>query len=156
MVGLSLLGADIWLDFFVEFILDVWLFFSDRPQTAKGSSGLIFLMKILWRKFWKHSARWVYLPNPSSTGRVWHKVSFQTEWSWFEFIVFLLLDWLPNQGQRSQFPLLFTHRWWENSWIHSFTKGMNSVKSKQPYTGVKRGSPISFSVVTSMLSVHPM
>ena len=33
-----------------------------------------------------------------------HKV----EYSWFEFRVFLLLNWLPNQRERSQSAVLFT------------------------------------------------
>ena len=33
----------------------------------------------------------------------------------FEFRVFLLLNWLPYQGQRAQFALLSTHSWRKNN-----------------------------------------
>ena len=45
-----------------------------------------------------------YLPNPSHiAGCDTRSISK----GWFEFIVFLLLDWLPNQGLRTESALLF-------------------------------------------------
>ena len=41
-------------------------------------------------------------------------VSLLTEFHRLEFRVFLFLDWLPNQGLRTQSVLLFTHNWREN------------------------------------------
>ena len=38
------------------------------------------------------------LLNLSVTGRMWRKANFQVEYSWFEFRVFLLLDWLLNEN----------------------------------------------------------
>ena len=35
----------------------------------------------------------MYLLNLSAKGGMWHKVSFQAEYGWFEFRVFLLLDY---------------------------------------------------------------
>ena len=43
----------------------------------------------------------------------------------FEFSVFLLLDWLPNQGLRTQSTLLFSHSWRENNWSHTFPEDIN-------------------------------
>ena len=40
----------------------------------------------------------MYLLKPSTTNRMQHKVNFLMEYSWFEFRVFFLLDWLPNQN----------------------------------------------------------
>ena len=34
----------------------------------------------------------MYLPNPSTIGRMQHEVTFYAELSWFEFIVFFLQD----------------------------------------------------------------
>ena len=42
------------------------------------------------------------------------------EFDRFEFRVFLLLDWLPHQGWRTQSVLQFTHSWKENNWIDAF------------------------------------
>ena len=44
----------------------------------------------------------------------------------FKFRVFLLLDCLPYQGWRA-LSILFTHCWKENSWIHTFLKGISVV-----------------------------
>ena len=44
------------------------------------------------------------LPNPFSTSRKRHKISFLAEYSWFQFRVFLLLDRLPYQSLRFYFP----------------------------------------------------
>ena len=46
----------------------------------------------------------------------------QVEFNRFEFRVFILLDWLPNQGERTQSALLFTHNWRENNWIYTFSR----------------------------------
>ena len=40
----------------------------------------------------------VYISQPYSTDRMRHQVNFQAGFNRFEFRVFLLLDWLPNQG----------------------------------------------------------
>ena len=37
------------------------------------------------------------------------------------------LDWLSNQGERSQCVLLFAYTWRENSWIHTFPKGISAM-----------------------------
>ena len=40
---------------------------------------------------------------------MWHKVNFQVAYSWFEFIFFLLLVWLPYRCKRRQSDLIFIH-----------------------------------------------
>ena len=45
----------------------------------------------------------------------------------FKFKVFILLDWFPYQGQRAQSALLFTHSWRENSWMHTFPRGVSAI-----------------------------
>ena len=41
--------------------------------------------------------------------------------------VFLLPDYLPRQGWRTQSVLLFTHNWRENNWNHTFPKGSSTM-----------------------------
>ena len=41
-------------------------------------------------------------------------------YDWFEFRVFLLLNWLPKQDERTQSALIFTHSWKDNRCIHAF------------------------------------
>ena len=41
--------------------------------------------------------RRMYIPNPSTMDRLWHKVSFLAEYSWFECRDFLLQNWLLYQ-----------------------------------------------------------
>ena len=36
--------------------------------------------------------------NATAKSKMWHKVSFKFKLSWFEFRIFLFLDWLPYQG----------------------------------------------------------
>ena len=57
---------------------------------------------------------------------MWHEVNFKAEYSWFEFRVFLHLDWLPLKKKKKQFALLYTH-WWgvEKRWIHMFLKDIS-------------------------------
>ena len=69
----------------------------------------------------------VYIYQPLHTGRMWHKVNFKVEFNMFEFRVFPLFDWLPNQSQRTQSALLSTHSWRENHWIHTFLKGISAI-----------------------------
>ena len=40
--------------------------------------------------------------------------------------VSFLLDWLPYQGWRTQFALLFTHGWRVEEWIHAFPKNIST------------------------------
>ena len=44
-------------------------------------------------------------------------------------LVFTLLDWLPNQGKRTQSALLFTHNCGENNWIPAFPKGFSAIRN---------------------------
>ena len=46
----------------------------------------------------------------------------------FWFGVFLLLDWLPNRGLRTQSSLLFIHSWTENNWNHTFPKDISVMQ----------------------------
>ena len=50
----------------------------------------------------------ISLPNPSTMSRIRHKFNFKAEFRWFEFKVFLLLDWFLKQVKRSQSPLPIT------------------------------------------------
>ena len=70
-----------------------------------------------------------HIYQPLRSGRMWHKVNFYAEFNGFEFRVFLLLDYLPNQGWRTQSTLLFTHCWRENNWIHIFPKGISAMRN---------------------------
>ena len=66
--------------------------------------------------------------NVSAADRILYKVDFSAEYSWFEFRVFILLDWFPNQDSRIQSTRLFIHSWgvWgKNKWIHAFTKNIS-------------------------------
>ena len=70
----------------------------------------------IWESFLLLSVVWnyktclygsVYVPNPSVIDRMWHKVNFLSNVSWYELWVFLLLDGLPYQGQRTKFAYYF-------------------------------------------------
>ena len=83
--------------------------------------------------FYLHVIAWqsVYLPDPSSTNRMWHKINLYAEQSSFDFRVFLLLDWLPKQKAKepslpNYFPI--NEGRWEKRVIHAFPK-YNCVKS---------------------------
>ena len=52
----------------------------------------------------------IYIDNISVMDRMWLKANFQIFNSEFSF---LLLVWLPNQGKRTQYAILFTHSWGE-------------------------------------------
>ena len=41
--------------------------------------------------------------------------------------VFFFLGWLLYQGYRTPSALLFAHSWRENSWIHTFSKGISTM-----------------------------
>ena len=62
------------------------------------------------------------------------------------FRVFLLLDWLPNQGWKTHSALLFTHSWRENKRIHTFPKGISVCKMQSASSRIWTGLavPISF------------
>ena len=64
-----------------------------------------------------------HIYQPHRTCRIWHKVNFWAEFNRFQFRVFLLL------GRRTQSVLLFAHSWRENSWIHTFPKGISEMQS---------------------------
>ena len=49
----------------------------------------------------------MYLLNPYVTGKIWHKFNFLVKYSWFEFRVFLILDYLPNQGKNLVCPTIY-------------------------------------------------
>ena len=68
----------------------------------------------------------IYLPNPPHEQEETQGQIF-VEFNWFEFRVFLFLDWLPNLGWRPQSALLFTHNWKEDIWIHTFPKGVSAM-----------------------------
>ena len=53
---------------------------------------------------------YIYFPNLSIIDSMWHKVNFLAKGSCVEFSIFLLLDWLPNWGQKTQPALLFMVR----------------------------------------------
>ena len=72
----------------------------------------------------------MYIPNPSTINRIWHKVNLSVELNRFKFRVFLLRDQLPYQCKRTQTALLFTF-----SWMHTFPKGIKTVKCKKPCPG---------------------
>ena len=63
--------------------------------------------------------------NPFRAGRIWYNAFLKAEFYWFEFGLFLLLDWLPHQGQRAQTLLPFFHSWKKNTWIHTFPNGFS-------------------------------
>ena len=63
----------------------------------------------------------LYLPNPSTLGKMWYEFNFQIEYSWFKFRVFFL-DLLPNQVYRTHFALLFIYSRRKIRWIHAFPK----------------------------------
>ena len=70
------------------------------------------------------------LYNHFTMGSIWHKVCFvlfffyRSKLRWFEFRVFLLLDWLPKQGSRIQSALLFTHSWGRADELMYFLKAL--------------------------------
>ena len=55
------------------------------------------------------------------------RLIFKAEFNRTYFRDFLLQDKLPNQGLRTQSALLFTHRWRENNWVHTFPKGISAM-----------------------------
>ena len=69
----------------------------------------------------------MYFADPSTACRSWQKINFWKEYCQFEFMVFLLLDWLPNQDWRTHSVLLFTHGWIENNRMYAFSKCINGI-----------------------------
>ena len=55
----------------------------------------VFILTAMLKPF-QHSYC-MYLPNPSATSKMWHKINFKVEF-WLEFWVFILLDWLPSSS----------------------------------------------------------
>ena len=49
----------------------------------------------------------ICLLNSSTMSRMWHKVNFWAEYSWFEFRIFFL-DSLPHQGERTDWFMPFS------------------------------------------------
>ena len=60
---------------------------------------------------------------------LWYKISFEVEYSWFEFRVFLLLDLLPYQDKITRSVLLFNHSWKEKRGIRLFPKGISAMRN---------------------------
>ena len=63
-------------------------YFDNRPIIDLISHPVSFL------NFFLYCLPCIYLTNPSTMGRIWHKVRALG----FEYWVFLLLDWFPCQG----------------------------------------------------------
>ena len=53
-----------------------------------------------WYNTYENICCWlcIHLANYTATGRMRHMVNVETEYDWFEFRVFFLLDWLPDKG----------------------------------------------------------
>ena len=69
---------------------------------------------------------YTYLPTPL-LGQDMTQSQLLKELDKFEFSVFLLLDEYPHQGKRNQSTLRFTHSLRENTWIHTFPKGISAM-----------------------------
>ena len=66
----------------------------------------------------------MYLHNTSKQAACDTRLIFLVKFNRFELRDFFLLDQLPYQDYRIQSALQFTYSWWENSWIHTFSKGI--------------------------------
>ena len=57
---------------------------------------------ILWCTIKKNAVtrvfEYLYPPNYSVMSEMQHKVNFQVAYNWFDFRVFLILDWLTQHG----------------------------------------------------------
>ena len=58
-------------------------------------------------------------------GRMQNNVNFLADS--FEFRDFILLDYLPLQGERVKSTLLFPHSWGKNSWIRTVPKRTSAI-----------------------------
>ena len=65
------------------------------------------------------------LPNPSTRAGCDSRSTFKRRLTGFEFRVFLLLVWLPYQGQRAQSLLRFSLN--EKIWIQTFSKSISNM-----------------------------
>ena len=62
----------------------------------------------------------LYSPNPFLRAKCdTRSIYFKAEFNLFEFRVFPLWEWLPNQ--------LFTHSWRGNNWTHTFPKDITAI-----------------------------
>ena len=95
-----------------------------------------------------HTYVYVSIYQPFCTNRKWHKFIL----SEFEFRVFLFLDWVPHQFSRSHSTQLFTHRWRENSWRHTFPRG-TCVRLHQLVVIGRKSFPI-LSISLSHIHTH--
>lgn len=52
--------------------------------------------------------------------------------NWFEFRIFLLLDWLSSNALKPTLPFFYlTHNWTSREEIHAFLKGINTRRTQQ-------------------------
>ena len=66
----------------------------------------------------------MYLPTRPNEKDMTQGTFFLAEFGSFEFWVFFLLDWMTNQGLRTQSFPLFTHSWSKNNHIHTFLEAI--------------------------------
>ena len=70
----------------------------------------------------------MYLLNPSTTDRMWPKVNFLAEHSYFEFRVFLLLNWFVlSRLENTIYPNILLTAEEEKIWAYGFS---NSIRAK--------------------------
>ena len=72
------------------------------PKNAIGLTCGIFLVLFPLLSFWGRGS--MYSSNFFSGTGCYAKTVFETAIKWFEFGIFLLLDWLPYQSKRNQYP----------------------------------------------------
>ena len=104
-------------DYFVDFCLstDLQVLFLMRENKYFFRCRWIFL-------------EYMYLPNPSAlVAYDTRSICFLAEFNRFQLRVFLLEDWLPHQGWRTQYAQLFTYWWRENNWIRTCPKNISAI-----------------------------
>ena len=107
------------------------------------------LPKFDWRPLFKPNALWLAIilnsfkkiflwvfTNPFTQPGCDTRSILYAKFNRFEFRLFLLLVWLPDQGQSTQSALLFTHCWRENNWIHTFPKGISAMWNESAPSGI--------------------
>ena len=92
-----------------------------------------------------HITIWIW---PKASQDVWYKINFQAAYSWFEILVFLLLNRLSYKGQRVWTAPLFG--WDRRNEFMAFSKALAKVKRKQPCREFQLGSPILFFTRTTV------
>ena len=142
----------------------IQLLYRDLCDFFRCSDFRLLTFFILWRlipdwvkdmekkcqRIFSNKQRWkiedVIIYTTSMPNVEYDRMSFLTEWSWFEFRFFLLQDSLSNHCERNQSLLLRIHSMAENIWTKAFPSEtqiasstiLNSIQFSPTITGTHK------------------